>query len=67
MQEMNMNDLPNFFEVSPAWMKACGKADKPNTLPIQRIDHYQGRHTFVTVLEDGQYPWVVWSIRGRFV
>ena len=64
------------FEVSAAWMKACGYAAEPVVFPVEKIETNmigcKGMDAFVTVNRPSGGPWIAgpWVVavgRGKFV
>ncbi len=56
-----------YFEVSAAWMKACGRGDEAKTFPVVRM-WMAGHLPFVAVrLDDGREWELCAEWRGRFV
>lgn len=56
-----------YYEVSAAWMKACGKGDEARVYPVLR-SYELGGMPFVDVDEGYGRVWVINAAwRGRFV
>jgi len=63
-----METITNFFQVSAAWMQACGNAAKAKTFIVKDVHQYRdGTVMFVTVFDANGHPWVVDARRGSFV
>jgi hypothetical protein len=63
---VNMSQNEGRFEVSAAWMKACGKGEAAKVFPCKQI-YIKGGLTFAD-LDDNGHTWtVIADWRGRFV
>lgn len=70
-EAMESRTMTRRFEISGAWLKACGKGDQPKIVNVLKVQHTIAPNDFfsqmLTVDMGNGQTWVVAIGRGRYV